>query len=106
MRPVSLAQREVGGKVVGKMGDLLDALEDSSVDVFLVALASVGSRLLLYFTSTKLISSSSRIVSHHKPGKTNLGLLPTIVELLLFSLFGLLLTRKVLLVELLHIDTS
>lgn len=39
-------------------------------------------------------------------GKTNLGLLSTIVELFLLGLFGLLLTREVLLIEFLHIDTS
>lgn len=54
MWSVTLAQGEVRGKVVGKMRRLLDGLEDRSVDVLLVALASVCSRFLLYFT-TKLI---------------------------------------------------
>lgn len=88
------------------MGGLLDGLDDSGVDFLLVALAGVGGRLLLYCTKTGLISISPPRPENFPYGWANLSLLSTFVEFLLLGLLGLLLTRKVLLVELLYIDTS
>lgn len=106
MWPIALAQREVGGKVVRQVRGLLNGLENSGVDGLLVTFASVRSRFLLYFTNTESIPNSSRGVFCYQPGKMNLSLLSAIVKLLLLGLLGLLLTREVFLIELLHVDTS
>lgn len=47
MRPVALAEGERSGKVLGKVGNGLDGLENGLVDLLLVGSASLGESLLL-----------------------------------------------------------
>ena len=47
MRSVTLAKRERGSDVAGKLGNLLDVLKEGSINGLLVGLADVGDSLLL-----------------------------------------------------------
>jgi hypothetical protein len=98
--PVTLAQRERGGDVAGKLGNLLDVLDEGSIDFFLVGLANLGSLLLLRFGILSVPVLPATLDFERQTYRH----LVTLEELFLLGLLRLLLAGEVLVVELVDVD--